>query len=385
MSHSIRLAKWFAFIVALIVLSASLDARLADVPPFTPNVVDAAGVLSAEEVQEINNALQVVRERADIWGAVLIVEALGEDSIEELAERAFNQWGIGEKGKDNGLLLVLAMKDRRSRFEVGYGLEGDLPDLYARRALDDVLRPYMRQGEVKTAVIMAFSYLAGIKSKDPIFGSDRIDAHIASQKAQADADELDVAAGFRGLIAYLLCLWFLGPVVKLRNLRRARRLEENHAEYRVEDDDALNRGKLGWRYLLFGNGTVGLILKPFLSVNPGVFIWVGCAALPFLYIVAWVLTALAGLLYVSRSGRKYLSVESYDAWLEKERAANREVVEKGYKNEVRPGVFEFTPAWYSSSEYKASRSSSSGFSSGSRSGSSSGGGRSGGGGASSSW
>src|SRR5690606_4691202 len=189
----------------------------------------------------------------------------------------------------------------------------------------------------------------------------------------------------RGLIPYLLCLWFLGAVVKLRNLRRARRLEENHAEYRVEDDDALNRGKLGWRYLLFGNGTVGLILKPFLSVNPGVFIWVGCAALPFLYIVAWVLTALAGLLYVSRSGRKYLSVESYDAWLEKERAANREMVEKGYKNEVRPGGFEFTPAWYSSSEYKASRSSSSGFSSGSRSGSSSGGGRSGGGGASSSW
>src|SRR5690606_8823387 len=155
--HSIRLARWLALLFALIALCASLGARAADIPPFIPNVVDAAGVLSADEVQEINDALQVIRDRADIWGAVLIVDTLGDDSIESLAEQAFNKWGIGHSGKDNGLLLVLAMKDRRSRFEVGYGLEGDLPDLYARRALDHVLRPYMREGEVRTAVVMAFS------------------------------------------------------------------------------------------------------------------------------------------------------------------------------------------------------------------------------------
>lgn len=387
MSHSIRLARWLALVFALVALCASLVARAAEVPPFTPNVVDTAGVLSADEVQEINGALRVIRERADIRGAVLIVEALGDDSIEALAERAFNRWGIGEKGKDNGLLLVLAMKDRRSRFEVGYGLEGDLPDVYARRALDDVLRPYMRQGDVKTAVIKSFSYLAGIKSEDPVFESDLIAARIAAQTAQAQEDEFDVAGGFGGLIPYLLCLWLLGPIVKIRNLRRARRLAADHTAYRVEDDEALNRGKLGWRYLLFGQGLPGLVLKPFLSINPGIFIWLGSALLPFGYVVAWALTALVGLPYFFRSGRKYISPESYDAWVEKERAANREMVEKGYMKEVRPGVYEHTPAWYDSTAYKASRAGSAGFGSrsSSSSSSSSGGGRSGGGGSSSSW
>lgn len=59
-----------------------------------------------------------------------------------------------------------------------------------------------------------------------------------------------------GLIPYLLCLWLLDPIVKVRNLRRGRRLVASHATYRVEDNEALNRGKLGWRYLLFAGQTV---------------------------------------------------------------------------------------------------------------------------------
>ena len=379
MSPSIRLAKRLALVFALLTLCTSLGARAADVPPFTPNVVDTAGVLSADEVQEINGALQVIRDRADIWGAVLIVYSLGDDSIESLAERAFNQWGIGKKGKDNGLLLVLAMQDRKSRFEVGYGLEGDLPDVYARRALDDVLRPYMRQGEVKTAVVQAFSYLAGIKSKDPVFGSDLIDARIAAEQAQAEEDDLDATAGWLGLIPYLLCLWFAGPIVTIRNFRRAQRLAASYPAYRVEDDEALNRGKLGWRFLLFGKDKDWLILKPFLTLNPGCFVWIGSAALPFGYVGAWALTALMGSPYFFLSGKRYLSKERYETWIEKERAANEEMVKKGYMKEVRPGIFEHTPSWFSSSEYRSSRSSSSSSSS------SSGGGRSGGGGSSSSW
>ncbi|HKO87661.1 MAG TPA: TPM domain-containing protein, partial [Burkholderiales bacterium] len=330
--------------------------------------------------QEINGTLQLIRDKADIWGAVLIVDALGDDSIESLAERAFNKWGLGQRGKDNGLLLVLAMNDRKSRFEVGYGLEGDLPDAIARRALDDVLRPYMRQGDVKTAVVKAFSYLAGVKSKDPVFESDLTDARIAAEQEEAGEDDLDPAGGWRGFIPYLLCLWFLDPIVKLRNLRRARRLAASHPLYRVEDDEALNHGKLGWKYLIFGKeGSAAFILKPFFSLNPGCFVWVGSALHPLGYAGAWVLTALVGLPYFLRSGKRYVSTESYEAWIEKERQSNQKMVDKGYKKEVRPGVFEFTPSWYASSEYKSSRSSSSSSSS------SSGGGRSGGGGSSSSW
>jgi uncharacterized protein len=379
MSQLLRLFPWLASVCAAPALFVALSARAADVPPFMPNVVDTAGMLSADEVAEINGALQVIRDKADIWGAVLIVDSLADDTIETLAERAFNKWGLGQKGKDNGLLLVLAMKERESRFEVGYGLEGDITDIASGRALRDVLRPYMRKGEVKTAVVKSFSYLAGIKSKNPVFENDLTNVRAEAEEEMKESD-FDLAAGWLGLIPYLLCLWFLGPVVKIRNLQRARRLASSHAAYRIEDDDELNHGKLGWRFLLFGKaGSPAVFLKPFLTINPGIFIWLGSALHPLGVAVTWALTALVALPYFLLSGKKYISRESYETWIEKERASNQEMVEKGYKKEVRPGVFEFTPSWYSSSEYRESRDSSS------SSDSSSGGGRSGGGGSSSSW
>src|SRR5690606_24822557 len=99
----------------------------------------------------------------------------------------------------NGLLLILAMQDRKSRFEVGYGLEGDLTDALTRRALDDVLRPYMRQGEVKTAVVKSFAYLAGSKSGDPAFAGDMT---LPATSAGGEA-ESELMTG-RGLGVYAL-------------------------------------------------------------------------------------------------------------------------------------------------------------------------------------
>jgi uncharacterized membrane protein YgcG len=99
--------------------------------------------------------------------AVCFTDRLGDDTIETLANRAFDTWKLGTRGKDNGLLLVLAMDDRKMRFATGYGLEADLPDAVCRRALDEHLRPRLRAGRVKDGVIDALSFLA--RTRQPGF------------------------------------------------------------------------------------------------------------------------------------------------------------------------------------------------------------------------
>ena len=148
------------FLLLCLAALCSPLAQANDVPVFTPNVVDETGTLSQDDKAAINAAIQTIRQRAGIWGAVLIVERLQGDTIESLAVNALNTWGLGQRGVDNGLLLVLALKDRKSRFEVGYGLEGVITDAVARRALDDELAPRMRQGQFKDAIIASFYSLA---------------------------------------------------------------------------------------------------------------------------------------------------------------------------------------------------------------------------------
>jgi len=109
-------------------------------------VEDAGGVLGPEYLSLINAVCQTVKEGTSAEFAVVTVDNLGGLAVEEFAEKLFRRFGIGEKGKDNGLLLLFARDDRRVRFEVGYGLEAILPDALAGRILDDEAMPHFKDG-----------------------------------------------------------------------------------------------------------------------------------------------------------------------------------------------------------------------------------------------
>ena len=83
--------------------------------------------------------------------AVVTVDTLEDDPVEDIANRLYRQWGIGKKGKDEGLLLLLAVKDHKQRAEVGYGLEPVIPDGYAGSVLRGI-RPILRQGAYAAAL-----------------------------------------------------------------------------------------------------------------------------------------------------------------------------------------------------------------------------------------
>jgi uncharacterized protein len=110
----------YRFLVILLGVVISISAFAFDVPKFTPNVVDRTGVLSQEQIAQLNTEIQNIRQQSHIFAAVLLVNSLNGETVEEAAEKTFREWQLGQKGVDNGLLIIASLGDRRVRIEVGY-------------------------------------------------------------------------------------------------------------------------------------------------------------------------------------------------------------------------------------------------------------------------
>ncbi|MEN9561571.1 MAG: hypothetical protein RIQ56_844 [Candidatus Parcubacteria bacterium] len=116
-------------------------------------VNDFARVLSGETVASLNTSLSTFQTETSNQIAVVLVPNLGGDYIENYAVKLFEEWGIGTKSRDNGVLLLLAIEDRKLRIEVGYGLEGALPDSVAQSIINNEMTPLLKQGNYDGAVV----------------------------------------------------------------------------------------------------------------------------------------------------------------------------------------------------------------------------------------
>jgi uncharacterized protein len=117
------------------------------VPPLSGRVVDQTGTLSASDAANLTQRLKDLETRKGSQVAVLIVPTTQPETIEQFAIRVAEAWKIGRKKIDDGALLVVAKDDRKLRIEVGYGLEGALPDVSARRIIDEFIVPRFRTGD----------------------------------------------------------------------------------------------------------------------------------------------------------------------------------------------------------------------------------------------
>jgi uncharacterized protein len=138
-----------ASLVAAVANPAAAPAAAAagDVPYLTGRVVDEAGLLSAAARQRIEGRLAALESHTGDQVAVLVVPSLGGEPLERYSIKVAQTWKLGQKGKDNGVLLLIARDDRKLRLEVGYGLEPTLTDLQSREILDNVIRPRFREGD----------------------------------------------------------------------------------------------------------------------------------------------------------------------------------------------------------------------------------------------
>jgi len=146
-------------ILAALMLSASALATVGygqtDLPMPKHYVEDYANVINASDEQALNGILQELEQKTRAQYIVLTVQTTAGMPIEQFSIELVEKWKLGQKGKDNGMLFTLAAKDRKYRFEVGYGLEGFVTDQYCGRIGRDVLVPYLRKGDFSQGIYQA--------------------------------------------------------------------------------------------------------------------------------------------------------------------------------------------------------------------------------------
>lgn len=148
-------------IIMLLVMNLSAFAAM-DIPQPDRNFycLDNAGILSRETENAILKASQTLQQKAGAQIVVVTVPTLGEGVVlEEYSLELFRDWGIGDKDKNNGVLLLIAQEERKSRIEVGYGLEGALPDAKTGRIQDEYLLPYFKNDQYDAGVLNTYNAL----------------------------------------------------------------------------------------------------------------------------------------------------------------------------------------------------------------------------------
>ena len=164
----------FAQLLLILLLLASPGLLPAVTPPLPAHpqehVVDLAGVLDAGARARLNRLLRDLEAATTAQMVVLTINSLEGQPLEEFSHQTAVKWGIGQKGKDNGVLLTLAVKDRKYRIEVGYGLEGVLPDSLAGSIGRQFLVPHFRKGDFAGGLIAATTEIVRIISRGQVEG-----------------------------------------------------------------------------------------------------------------------------------------------------------------------------------------------------------------------
>ncbi|CAZ89835.1 conserved membrane hypothetical protein [Thiomonas arsenitoxydans] len=140
---------WKRWLAALLLcgLGTLVWAALAPVPALTAPVTDLTGTLTAEQTATLDQELRAFATRKGSQIAILMVPSTAPEAIEQYSIRVAEAWKLGRKAQDDGVLLLVAKDDRAMRIEVGYGLEGAIPDAIAKRIIAEVITPQFKQGD----------------------------------------------------------------------------------------------------------------------------------------------------------------------------------------------------------------------------------------------
>jgi uncharacterized protein len=155
----------FSFLVVIVTLFLLIERASAEdiqipAPIGDIYVQDFANVLTEQEKTELRNMGRALESQTTAQVAILTINSIGDRSIQEFANEAFRKYGIGSEAQDNGILLVISLGERQVWIEVGYGLEGRIPDGKAGRILDEVTVPLLQNQQPNKAIIETYKVLA---------------------------------------------------------------------------------------------------------------------------------------------------------------------------------------------------------------------------------
>ncbi|MCL4184793.1 MAG: TPM domain-containing protein [Burkholderiaceae bacterium] len=152
---------------------AGVAQALQPVPPLSGRVVDLTATLTAPQKQALEAQLETLEQRKGSQVAILMVPTTQPEAIEQFGIRVVDAWQLGRgevdgKRVDDGVLLLVARDDRRVRIEVGYGLEGAIPDAYARRIIAETIAPRFRSGDFAGGLQAGVADLARLIEGEPL-------------------------------------------------------------------------------------------------------------------------------------------------------------------------------------------------------------------------
>ena len=170
--------------ILLLLLPAGAIAAPNEIPDPVGDIYvqDFANVLNENEEIQLKNIGRSIDDQTTSQIAVLTVDSIGESSIEEYSVEAYRKFGLGTEENDNGVLLVISMQEKKIRIEVGYGLEGTIPDGKAGRILDEYAIPHLQNGQPSLAVMNTYQALANEVSGTNEFGSAPSDVQQKQQQ-----------------------------------------------------------------------------------------------------------------------------------------------------------------------------------------------------------
>ena len=210
-----RIAAWLA-IVGCVLLLAWPVAAAPKIPPVPTRDIyaqDYANVLSRETKSKINRLSTELQSRTKAQIAVVTIPSLEGEAIEEYSLELFRKWGIGDRKLNNGILILVAVAENKSRIEVGYGLEGALPDAKTGRIQDEFLRPGIMVGDYNAALIN--SYMAVLQEVAKEYSLQLKTTQRTSPKNRSTASDFDSLPGWAqiligvGVVLFLLFDWFV--------------------------------------------------------------------------------------------------------------------------------------------------------------------------------
>lgn len=166
-------AKIIKFFFACLIAFAASGSAGAYYNPGSPAgfVNDYANILTSEQKLLLENKFVQFEKDSSNEIAIAVIKDLRGDTIENFAEKLFKDWGIGKKGADNGVLILVAIDNREMRIEVGYGLEGALTDAQANRIVNETMKPAFQKSDFFKGLNGATDQIIAAVKGENVFGS----------------------------------------------------------------------------------------------------------------------------------------------------------------------------------------------------------------------
>jgi uncharacterized protein len=195
MTNTTGISAHRLLLMLFLLLLQAAPATARDIPSLTARVNDYAAMLSPATRQQLESVLASLEKEESTQLAVLTIDSLQGENLEEFSLKVVEKWRLGQKGLDNGVLLLIAKNDRKLRIEVGYGLEGVLTDLTSGRIIRDIITPQFKNGNFDQGVIDGVSAMIAA-----VRGEFSTQSAISAGKQSAD--------DLSGFVVFLLFILF---------------------------------------------------------------------------------------------------------------------------------------------------------------------------------